>query len=101
MNMEQDSVLTFFNENEQRVNKTVSKIFCWGIISGPAMIAARYFKIFPNVPYKPLFIFSAAIVVLCVFQLVYLKLHPFNHFAKYLCLTSLEFLIAYLAVTPG
>ena len=76
-------------------------MFNIGIFAGPAMILARFLKIFPSVKYVPLFIFTGLFTILSVFQYLFSKKHPFSHATKYISLASLEFLIAFLSTTPG
>jgi hypothetical protein len=92
---------SFFDENEQRVNKIVSKLFYFGNLTGPAMIVLHFYNIFPNVQYTPLFIFTGLLVTLSIFQVLFSKFHPYSHATKYVSFGCLEFLIAFLATRDG
>lgn|SRR5574344_306052 len=99
--MNQNLGFSFFDENEQRVNKIVSKIFYIGNLTGPAMIIARFYSIFPNVHYTPLFVFTGLLVALSIFQALFSKLHPYSHATKYISFACVEFLVAFLATREG
>jgi len=92
---------SFFDENEQRVNQIVSKMFYLGNLTGPAIILARYFNIFPGVAYKPVIIFTILLLGLSIFQFIFSKKYPYSHVTKYISLGSLEFLVAFLSTRDG
>lgn len=91
----------FYDANEQNVNQTVSKFILVGNIVGPVMMLGRALKIFPAINYLTLIIFSVCFIFLSIFQIVFSKKYPYSHATKYICLFSIEFLVAFLSINPG
>src|SRR5574344_143599 len=99
--MQQSNDVSFFDENEKRINKTTGIILNWTILSGPALILARFFKLFSEVGYVHLVIYTLLLALLAVCINIAVKKNSGNKLIKYFCVGIVEALICYLAMTHG
>lgn len=91
----------FFINNERRMNEKVLILIKWGVLSGPVMLILKLFNIFKTVSFSSLIFFTFILSVINLFMYIYHKKKPTSKFLKYICLLSLEGIIAYLAITRG
>ncbi|MFA6937585.1 MAG: HD domain-containing phosphohydrolase [Treponema sp.] len=99
--MNKSSNLDFYDKNEQHVNQIVSRFILVGNLVGPALIIGRALKIFHVVNYFVLVVFSICFLALSLFQILFSRKHPYSHATKYICLLSIEILVAFLSINPG